>query len=166
MAKPTKKGGKVVVKAKAKAKVSKGGGGRPIGKTTGLSVNEFWRKTFGKNERLPRSQKMTDAAISKLVHKEFPGRDTALWEPENINKIRAMYNAGNPKAGGGVGQPRSHRYDENGVSISRAPRAAGKGKGKAKPAKVKPAKRGVTVAKPKAKAGKAKPVVIVRRRAA
>ncbi len=101
-----------MAKAKKKAKVIQ----RVVGKNN-LGVIATWIKLFSENAK----HKLTDEQISKAMHVNFPGRDSAVFD--HVAAVRSRYNAG-ILTKGEVPKVRSVRYDEKGKEIS------GRAKGK------------------------------------
>jgi|GEM_PF-5160345 len=76
-----------VKKAKAKRKTPKKVIKRVKGKN-GLGVIATWIKLFKDNPR----EKLTDEQISKAIKKNFPGRDSAIFD--HVQSVRNRYNKG------------------------------------------------------------------------
>lgn len=72
---------------KAKAKRSTETSARTVGKN-GLGVIATWVKLFKDNV----SNKLTDEQISKAIKKNFPGRDSAIFD--HVQSVRNRYNKG------------------------------------------------------------------------
>lgn len=104
-----------MAKAKKKAKAIK----RVVGKN-GLGVIQTWVKLFSENAK----HKLTDEQISKAMHTNFPGRESAVFDA--VSAVRSRYNAG-LLTSGEKPKVRSVRYDEKGKEVS--------GRGKKKLAK-------------------------------
>lgn len=83
----------------------------------GLGVIQTWIKLFSENAK----RKLTDEQISKAMHVNFPGRESAVFD--HVAAVRSRYNAG-ILTKGEVPKVRSVRYDEKGKEIS------GRSKGK------------------------------------
>ncbi|MFH1717292.1 MAG: hypothetical protein ABIF19_08085 [Planctomycetota bacterium] len=92
--------------AKAKKKTIK----KVTGKN-GLGVIQTWVKLFEENPK----HKLTDEQISKAMHTNFPGRESAIFDHPGV--VRTRYNAG-LLTKGQVPKVRSVRYDEKGQEVS------------------------------------------------
>jgi len=118
---------KTVAKKEPKAKKSTT---REVGKTSGVGVQETWIKLFAQNEKAKKSARMTDEQIATAMHKEFPGRESKIFD--QVQAVRNKYNKGGFKS---VGVPAvlSQRYDEQGnvASFERKPKAVKAPKAKA-----------------------------------
>ena len=125
-------------KKAARAKKQAEGGGRPVGKTTGVGVIDTWIFYFEQNEKVSASNKRTDEKISKAMHREFPGRASAIFD--RVQAVRNRYNKGGLTRGV-VPKRQSRRYGSDGkvVEVKPGPQA-GKGK-KAAPKKTLKAKK-------------------------
>jgi hypothetical protein len=110
-----------MAKAKKKAKAIK----RVVGKN-GLGVIATWIKLFEESAK----RKLTDEQISKAMHVNFPGRESAVFD--HVAAVRSRYNAG-ILTKGEVPKVRAVRYDEKGKEIT------GRAKGKKKAASKKEA---------------------------
>ena len=58
------------------------------GRTTGMSIQNFWCDLFTKNE----SKKLPDTELTKLAFKEFPGRGKKVFHA--VSTIRSRFNRG------------------------------------------------------------------------
>ena len=104
-----------MAKAKKKAKVIQ----RVVGKNN-LGVIATWIKLFSENAK----HKLTDEQISKAMHVNFPGRDSAVFD--HVAAVRSRYNAG-ILTKGEAPKVRSVRYDEKGKETTgRKPKVAKK----------------------------------------
>lgn len=64
----------------------------PVGKTSGVGVNETWIQVFEKNEEVDEGERLTDEQISQFMKSEFPDLDTKLFDRVQI--ARGKYNRG------------------------------------------------------------------------
>jgi hypothetical protein len=85
--------------------------GTPVGKTTKVGVIRTWVHIFERNEALPKTKKLTDAAITKFMQSEFPRRKSKVFE--TVNTVRSRYNRG-VLTKGEVPKVQSKRYDVGG----------------------------------------------------
>jgi hypothetical protein len=107
-----------------KAKKAKKAFARIVGKNN-LGVVATWTKLFSENAK----RKLTDDAISKAMHVNFPGRTSKVFDA--VSAVRSRYNAG-LLTKSEVPKVRSVRYDEKGKEISgRKPKAVKKASKKA-----------------------------------
>lgn len=103
------------VKSKSKSKpklskVAKKGtvkGSRPIGRTTGLPIQQAWVQLFKDNAK----RHLSDEAITKWMLKEFPGRDSKVFHA--VAAVRSKYNSGG-LTGGEAPKVRALQYDAEG----------------------------------------------------
>lgn len=146
----------------------------PLGKTTGLRVQEAWQQMFEANETAPKNKKKTDKEIADWMLREFPGLDSKLFDDlrdgvlHRVQAVRARYNRGGFNKDGTEPKRISHRYDshgeyddpkfsgKSGVTLDKLPkkftRAASED---SKPTVAKKAKKKVVLKKKKAKAAPA-----------
>ena len=66
--------------------------GRPLGITTGLPIRMYWILLAQRNEAAPKNKKMTDEQIADALRKEYPGRDSAVFDA--VQYVRRQFNAG------------------------------------------------------------------------
>lgn len=92
------------------------------GKSTGLGLEAFRCKLFYDNERVPKSQRMTDDAMCAAIKAEFPGIKSTAIDPYWFNTYRSYYNLGQ-LTGGVIPEVRARRFDENGNEVVHLPRA-------------------------------------------
>lgn len=85
--------------------------GRPQGKTTGLGVQAAWVHIFEQNEKVAKAKRLTDDGISAFMHKEFPGRQSKVFD--GVQSVRTKYNKGG-LTGGEVPKTQSIRYGDDG----------------------------------------------------
>lgn len=82
--------------AKKKVSASKAiaaeSGGRPVGKTTGLGIQDAWVHVFEQNSKAKKADRMTDDQISAWMHNEFPGRESKVFD--RVQSVRTKYNKG------------------------------------------------------------------------
>lgn len=81
----------------------------PVGKTSGVGVNETWIQVFEKNEQVEESERLTDEQISQFMKSEFPDLDAKLFDRVQI--ARGKYNRGGfhkKDKSGNVVRPRIH----------------------------------------------------------
>lgn len=93
----------------------------------GLGVIATWVKLFKDNAK----EKLTDEQISKAIKKNFPGRESAIFD--HVQAVRNRFNNGLLTKGKAPATP-SVRYDESGA-------VRGKTKKVVKKKKVKKAKK-------------------------
>lgn len=61
------------------------------GKNWGLSIPQSWEKLFKENERP--SWHKSDVKLSKLMQREFPGREAVMFtDPKHVRILRSMFN--------------------------------------------------------------------------
>jgi len=77
----------------------------------GLGVIATWVKLFKDNAKA----KLTDEQISEAIKKNFPGRNSAIFD--HVQAVRNRYNNGLLTKGKAPVKP-SVRYDENGEVVS------------------------------------------------
>ena len=120
--------------------------GRPTGKTTGLGVQAAWAHCFKQNGNVKAGDRLTDAEITKWMNREFPGRNSAIFNA--VTGVRRKYNLGGLTKGE-IPKKQSVAYDEDGNVAKKAAKAAAP----APKAKVKAKKKTEAKAtkKPKAK---------------
>lgn len=106
-----------------KAKKESKSEGRPVGKTSGVGVQETWIGVFAKNETCKKADRLTDEQISAYMHSEFPSKDSKVFD--QVQAVRNKYNKGGFKK---VGTPskQSNRYDADGNVVE--VRGGGSGK--------------------------------------
>ncbi|WP_432799650.1 hypothetical protein [Poriferisphaera sp. WC338] len=123
---------KVARKAATKKRTCGPGGvaGRPKGKTTGLGIQAYWALLFKQNASAAKKNRMTDAEISAAMHKEFPGRESLVFD--RVSSVRNKYNNGG-LTGGIIPAKESFSYDEDGN--------VREGRGRPKGSKNKPKKK-------------------------
>ncbi len=106
---------KIMAKAKRKVSAQKAiaaeSGGRPVGKTTGLGIQDAWVHVFESNAKAKKSERMTDPQISAWMHSEFPGRGSVVFD--RVQSVRTKYNKGGLTRGVVPNTP-SVAYDEEG----------------------------------------------------
>ena len=168
MAKKKKKAKKKVAKKKvAKKKVSKKktkkksskkkiASTRPVGKLTGVGVNETWCKAFEENEKISKAKRQDDAGISKFMKQNFPGKRSEVFN--RVQMVRNRYNVG-ALTGGETPKVQSNRYDKQGNLLTSRGKLANENTAVTK-TKSKAKKK---VAKKKASKKKAKKKVKVKR---
>lgn len=85
--------------------------GRPLGVTTGLPIRMYWCLLFQQNEKAPKAKKMTNEQIAAAMKKEYPGRDSAVFD--SVAYVRRQFNQGILTRGM---KPKyeSHAYDAEG----------------------------------------------------
>jgi hypothetical protein len=146
--KAAKKVAKKKTVAKAPAKKAKGKG-RPVGKISGVGIEQTWVYIFVRNAKVRKAERLDDAGITAFMKKEFPNRDTKVFD--HVQSARNKYN----KGGFNKGTPpnvQSVRYGEDGEQVTsrggavkeaKAPvkKAAKKAPAKKKAAKKKAAKK-------------------------
>ena len=120
-------------RAAKKTEIQKPTGARPIGKTTKLGVQAAWIYVLQQNEKVPAKERLTDEQITKFMKREFPGRQTKVFD--------AVQAARNKLNKGGFGEQSfvSQRYDADGkaVEVKRGRAASAKPKVAAKLKKTK-----------------------------
>lgn len=69
--------------------------GRSKGKTSDLSIREFWAQSLRQNMKVSANQRLTDVEIQQASAAEFPGRSAADFSvPANVRRIRREFNEG------------------------------------------------------------------------
>lgn len=88
---------------------------REVGRTTKVGVVQTWCELFERNEKAPKNQKLTDEQISKQMHREFPGKASAIFDRAQL--VRNRYNKG-ALTRGKLPKIQSHCYDDDGNKVA------------------------------------------------
>jgi len=92
-------------------------GKRPVGRTTGLSIQRAWVHIFETNAKARKVDRMTDEQISEFMCAEFPGHAEQSKVFHKVQVVRTRYNRGGMTKGT-VPDVLSVQYDDEGERVA------------------------------------------------